>query len=256
MIRFVKELQPKFIFMENVAGLAKGKNLIILNSLIFTLRDELGYYLLEPTILDAADYGVPQHGERLFLIGSREKISLSLPKQSHFSPQEAKAYGKPQWKTVGEAFIGIPRLSAGQQSSKDILHKARNHSALNIERLKYIPKNGGSRKSLPQHLQLKCHKKGTGFNDVYGRLNQNQPSNTLTTGCTNFTKGRFAHPTANRAITPREAARLQTFPDSYVFKGSYDQISTQIGNAVPVKFAEAFAEYFLSLQLNQEFNKY
>lgn len=249
MIRFVEYLQPELIFMENVAGLAKGRNSEILNSLIITLRNGLGYYLLEPAILDAADYGVPQHRERLFLIGSREKIPLGLPKQSHFPPKENR---KPQWVTVGDAFKGITRLSSGQQSSKDVLHRSRKHTALNIERLKHIPKNGGSRKSLPEHLQLKCHKDGTGFNDVYGRLYIDRPSNTLTTGCTNFTKGRFAHPTANRAITPREAARLQTFPDSYIFRGTYDQISTQIGNAVPVKFAEAFADYFLTLPLERD----
>ncbi|MGB9754999.1 DNA cytosine methyltransferase, partial [Roseiflexus castenholzii] len=73
------------------------------------------------------------------------------------------------------------------------------------------------------------------------------PSNTLTTGCTNFTKGRFAHPTSDRAITPREAARLQTFPDSYRFYGSSEQIAAQIGNAVPVKLAEVFAQYFYEL---------
>jgi DNA (cytosine-5)-methyltransferase 1 len=249
MIRFVELLRPKLVFMENVAGLAKGKNLKILNSLITALRDDLGYYLLKPAILDAADYGVPQHRERLFLIGSRKRLPLGLPKQSHFSPKEANDTGKLRWVTVGDAFSGITRLSSGQQSSKDRLHKSRKHTALSIERLKHIPKNGGSRKSLPENLQLKCHKNGTGFNDVYGRLHSNRPSNTLTTGCTNFTKGRFAHPTANRAITPREAARLQTFPDSYIFKVTYDQISTQIGNAVPVKFAEAFASYFLTLPL-------
>ena len=259
MIRFVKYLKPKLIFMENVSGLAKGRNSKILNSLIVTLRDGLGYYLAEPTILDAVNYGVPQHRERLFLIGSRERIPLGLPKQSHFPPKEANDIGKPQWVTVGDAFKDITRLSSGQQSSKDVLHRSRKHTALNIERLKHIPKNGGSRKSLPEQLQLECHKNGTGFNDVYGRLYIDRPSNTLTTGCTNFTKGRFAHPTANRAITPREAARLQTFPDSYIFKGTYDQISTQIGNAVPVKFAEAFADYFLTLPLDgniERQNKY
>jgi DNA (cytosine-5)-methyltransferase 1 len=82
---------------------------------------------------------------------------------------------------------------------------------------------------------------------VYGRLDSNRPANTLTTGCTNFTRGRFAHPIDDRAITPREAARLQTFPDEYKFSGNYEQISSQIGNAVPVTLAEVFAEYFYEL---------
>ena len=247
MIRFVKHMKPKYIFMENVAGLAKGKNAKILKSLVIALRDGLGYHLLEPEILDAADYGVPQHRDRLFLLGSREDQSLSLPDQSHYSPKLADSNGFQSWITVREAFSGLTRLASGQQSSKDVMHKARNHRPISLERLQHIPKNGGSRKSLPKRLQLKCHQKETGYNDVYGRLHFDKPANTLTTGCTNFTKGRFAHPTANRAITPREAARLQTFPDNYIFNGTYDQISTQIGNAVPVKFAEIFAEYFLTL---------
>ncbi|WP_374761754.1 DNA cytosine methyltransferase [Tepidiforma sp.] len=98
-------------------------------------------------------------------------------------------------------------------------------------------------------LQLACHRKAAnvGYYDVYGRMDFNRPSNTLTTGCTNVTKGRFAHPTLDRAITLREAARLQTFPDSYLFHGGYEQISAQIGNAVPVRLAEAFAVYFHEL---------
>lgn len=252
LIRFVNHLKPQMIFMENVAGLAKGKNKPILSTLITNLRDGLGYSLIEPQILDAAYYGVPQHRKRLFLLGGREKMSLSFPPQSHFPPELAEKEGLESWKTVRNAFAGITRLASGQQSYQDQLHKARKHTQLNLERLQHIPKNGGSRKSLPKRLQLNCHKDGVGYNDVYGRLHFDKPSNTLTTGCTNFTKGRFAHPTANRAITLREAARLQTFPDYYKFEGNYDQISTQIGNAVPVRFAEAFAEHILRMVYNYE----
>lgn len=245
MIRFTKKIKPQLLFMENVPGIAKGKNKTVLNELINVLRDGLGYTLLDPEILNAVNYGVPQHRQRLFLLGIRDGKSLSLPPQTHFPPELAKENGLEMWKTVRDAFSGIPKLASGQQSRIDPLHKARKHTRLNIERLKHIPRNGGSRKSLPEHLQLSCHKKSSGYNDVYGRLHFDKPSNTLTTGCTNFTKGRFAHPTANRAITLREAARLQTFPDTYVFEGTYEQVSSQIGNAVPVRFAEAFAQHFL-----------
>ena len=248
-IRFVKYLRPRYIFMENVAGLAKGKNKPILDALVKALSFGLGYNLLEPTILDGADFGIPQHRERLFLLGSREQENLTLPAKTHFKPELARKMGGREWRTVREAFSGISRLASGQRSSTDYMHKARRHTALNLERLRHIPKNGGSRSSLPKRLQLECHKKGTGYNDVYGRLDLDKLANTLTTGCTNFTKGRFAHPTANRAITPREAARLQTFPDTYIFEGTYDQISTQIGNAVPVRFAEAFSRHLLSYSI-------
>jgi len=248
MIRFVAVLRPQFAIMENVPGLGKGKNKSILDKLINVLRDKLRYKVHEPVVVDAVNYGVPQFRKRLILLCSREDIDLDVPTETHASPNTAEKLGKIPWQTVGDAFVDIHSLAAGQTSRTDPMHKARLHTTINMERLRHIPKNGGSRHDLPEHLVLACHKKkNTGYNDVYGRLDSKRPANTLTTGCTNLTKGRFAHPTANRAITPREAAKLQTFPKDYVFQGSYDQISAQIGNAVPVNFAEVFAKYFYSL---------
>jgi DNA (cytosine-5)-methyltransferase 1 len=244
---FVDIFRPKFILIENVPGLNKGKNKIILDGFINSLCNDHHYKVFGPFIVDAVNYGVPQFRKRLILLCSRDNIVLSIPTTTHVSPEEAEKTGKNRWLTVRDAFTGILKLSSGQKSKSDSMHRARKHSLLNIERLKYIPKNGGSRKALPEYLQLACHKNGVGFNDVYGRMDFSRPANTLTTGCTNFTKGRYIHPTANRAITPREAARLQTFPDDYKFSGSYDQISIQIGNAVPVLLAEVFAKYFTSI---------
>jgi len=245
---FVQNFRPKFVLMENVPGLNKGKNKTILNEFINTLSKNHGYKVFGPFIVDAVSYGIPQFRKRLILIASREDIPLSIPETTHVSPKDAKKSGKAEWKTVRDAFKGIEKLRSGQKSKKDPLHQARTHTKLNLERLKFIPKNGGSRHSLPKHLQLACHKEGIGYNDVYGRMDFRRPANTLTTGCTNFTKGRYAHPTASRAITPREAARLQTFSDQYQFVGNYDQLSVQIGNAVPVLLAETFAKYFLQLE--------
>lgn len=241
-IKFIEVFQPQYFLMENVPGINKGKNKLILDRLIEVLRENFRYRVLDPQIVDAVNYGVPQFRKRLILLCSREDDCLSMPETTHASPGSDQQ-GKYEWSTVRDAFHGIHRLAAGQKSSTDTLHHARKHIQLNLERLKHIPKNGGSRNSLPEHLQLACHKRSKGFYDVYGRMDFKRPANTLTTGCTNLTKGRYAHPTANRAITPREAARLQTFPDDYVFLGNYDQISTQIGNAVPVRLAEVFAKY-------------
>lgn len=253
---FVKVFRPKFIIMENVPGLNKGKNKAFLDEFITALRDNYEYKVFGPYIVDAVNYGVPQFRKRLILLCSRQDIQLSVPPTTHVSPKEAKAKGKENWRTVKDAFTSIPKLASGQKSKTDPMHKARNHSPLNLERLRHTPKNGGSRRDLPERLQLACHKnkKNVGYNDVYGRMDFRKPANTLTTGCTNITKGRYAHPTANRAITLREAARLQTFPDTYIFSGSQDQISTQIGNAVPVRLAEVFAEYFASLILSEDEN--
>lgn len=248
MLKFVAIFRPKYVLMENVPGLNKGKNRKILDHLIKSLRDDLDYNVLDPQIIDAVNYGVPQFRKRLILMCSREDVPISIPEPTHRPPNE-QHQGKEIWLTVKDAFRGIHKLASGRKSQTDPLHQARNHTSLNLERLRYIPKNGGSRHSLPERLQLACHKKGTtGYNDVYGRMDFRKPANTLTTGCTNFTKGRYAHPTANRAITPREAARLQTFPDTYQFEGGYDHVSAQIGNAVPVSLAEAFARYFYQLE--------
>jgi DNA (cytosine-5)-methyltransferase 1 len=244
---FIAVFRPKFILMENVPGLNKGKNKKILDKLIKALHDEHGYTVSGPFIVDAVNYGVPQFRKRLIVPCSLEDISLSLPETTHAAPKEAEMLGKKKWRTVQDAFTGLSKLASGQKSKTDQLHQARKHTTLNLERLSYIPKNGGSRQSLPERLQLACHKNNTGYNDVYGRMDFKRPANTLTTGCTNFTKGRYAHPTANRAITPREAARLQTFPDEYKFSGSNEHIALQIGNAVPVVLAGAFAQYFIKL---------
>lgn len=249
-VRFVDVLRPTFLFVENVPGL--GRDSCILDKLIVDL-EVLGYRISSPTVVDAVNYGVPQFRKRLILLGTILNVKLGLPEPSHTSPEEAMRSGKEAWLTVEDAFAGLPSLRAGEQSEIDPLHKARRHTALSLERLRHVPNNGGSRACLPPELQLRCHKNGenVGYHDVYGRMDLRRPSNTLTTGCTNFTKGRFAHPTDDRAITPREAARLQTFPDSYRFYGSYEQISAQIGNAVPVKLAEAFAHHFYKLWENQ-----
>ncbi|HET1965101.1 TPA: DNA cytosine methyltransferase, partial [Streptococcus pneumoniae] len=107
--------------------------------------------------------------------------------------------------------------------------------------------NGGSRTSLPKSLELNCHKNRLGHSDVYGILDINKPSITITGGCMSYSKGRFGHPTQNRALSAREAARLQSFDDDYIFVGNRGQLAKQIGNAVPVKLAQASGNYFMSV---------
>jgi DNA (cytosine-5)-methyltransferase 1 len=141
--------------------------------------------------------------------------------------------------SVKMAISDLPQLASGQADAEDTLHFAREHQAIALERLGHIPKNGGSRDALPERLWLACHRDRRGHPDVYGRMRWEDVAPTLTTGCTDLTRGRFAHPRDNRAISLREAARLQTFPDSYRFAGSAKHIAVQIGNSVPVRFIEA-----------------
>jgi len=245
--RFAEVLRPAFLFIENVPGLMN--DLKIINQLI-NLLGEIGYKVAKPKVVNGVYYGIPQFRKRCIILATRLEVPLDIPQPTHLPPQYARRLGKATWLTVRDAFAGLPPLQSGECSPDDPLHRARRHHPLSLKRLQHISPNGGSRTCLPDDLQLACHKRSkrtVGYCDVYGRMDFDKPANTLTTGCTNFTKGRFAHPVFDRSITPREAARLQTFPDDYAFFGNYEQISTQIGNAVPVRFAELFARHFIKL---------
>jgi DNA (cytosine-5)-methyltransferase 1 len=231
-LRFAEVLKPVMIFFENVPGLARFEE--ILSELKAGL-EMLGYHLSEPVKVDAADYGVPQRRIRCVLIATRGVSPPELP--APVTPEGLRI-------TVRDAIGRLRPLASGEKDPDDPLHAARKHKALTVRRLARIPKNGGSRMSLPPELQLECHKDHDGHPDVYGRMAWDDVAPTLTTGCTDVTKGRFAHPEQDRAITPREAAILQTFPENYIFEGGPTQIATQIGNAVPVGLVKALAPMF------------
>lgn len=227
--RFAKVLRPKTIFFENVPGL--GVHTEILKKLRRGLN-KLGYRLSQPMTVDAADYGVPQRRVRCILIATlRSPPPTTLPKP--LTPEGKR-------KTVRDTIYHLPSLKSGEKDPSDFLHQASNHQAIALERLKHIPKDGGSRSALPEHLVLRCHRNHNGHSDVYGRMKWDDVAPTLTTGCNDVSRGRFAHPEADRAITPREAALLQSFPRNYKFEGTKTQIIVQIGNAVPVRLMGAF----------------
>ena len=140
-------------------------------------------------------------------------------------------------RTVFDAIGGLP--AAGKSGDK--LHDLPERRTEKVKKLiRMIPKNGGSRRDLGKRRQLACHKKCDGFKDVYGRMGWGKQAPTITSGCTNPSKGRFLHPEENRAITLREAALLQTFPKDYYFppdKGK-GKVALMIGNALPIKFIE------------------
>lgn len=226
-VRFAAILKPKHIFFENVAGMTTPKFRPLLEELGAQLN-ELDYILSPPQRIDAAQFSVPQRRIRCIMMASSKKYDTTFDFKK----------GKRPLRTVRDTISHLSSLTPGESSKSDSLHKARNHSDLAIKRLKKIPKNGGSRFSLPAKLELACHRNFTGHPDVYGRMEWDNVAPTLTTGCTDITKGRFAHPEQNRAITLREAALLQTFPDTYRFHGNSGDIARQIGNAVPVEMAK------------------
>ena len=229
-VRFAMFLRPRVILFENVAGMASSRFSGLRRRLHASLS-YLGYNLSTPKRLDAADFGVPQRRVRLIMLATLSQRLPSLP-----DPRRTSWSG-----TVRRAIGDLRPLKSGEADPDDCLHFARRHRAIVLERLRHIPKDGGSRFSLPVPLQLACHRNYSGFPDVYGRMKWDAVAPTLTTGCTDLTRGRFVHPRDDRALTLREAARLQTFPDRYKFIGSAKDIATQIGNAVPVSFMHQLA---------------
>ena len=239
-VRIVSEIMPIAFVMENVPGLAKGIGKELFDVTLTKLR-ELGYQTVH-NVVDCADYGVPQRRKRLVLMGTKNpQLRLTFPKVTNQNPDLKGAY-LPSWKTVKDTIDDLNEVAAGEKDNNDIMHVSANLSETNIERLNVTPHDGGDRTSWPDALILQCHRNKNGFRDVYGRMHWNRPSPTITGGCAMISKGRFGHPEQNRAITLREAARLQTFPDTFRFIGNFGQIAKQLGNAVPPLLAKRIAD--------------
>jgi DNA (cytosine-5)-methyltransferase 1 len=233
-LRFVRSMAPTSIMLENVPGLAKDKRY----SVFLKELESLGY-LITWNVLNTVDFGVPQSRRRLILLASK----LGLPR---FAPPE------PRYRTVRQTIGGL----TPPDRSRDPLHNYPSTRSEKVEALiRTIPHNGGSRKALGPDAQLACHKRVDGFNDVYGRMAWDKPAPTITGGCISPSKGRFLHPSADRAITLREAALLQTFPKTYRFclvKGRYS-VALMIGNALPPAFIfrHALALRNLAVQIDR-----
>ncbi|TRC77546.1 DNA cytosine methyltransferase [Mesorhizobium sp. WSM4307] len=230
----VRALKPKLVLFENVPGLV-GPDYQDIIQRLFRLLGRAGYTVSGPNVEDASFYGVPQRRRRCIVVAAKDPNCLK--RFDDAKPRSTK-------RTVQDAIADLRTLASGERDPDDILHFARKHSDIAIARLEAISHDGGSRAELPNHLVLKCHRQQTGFPDVYGRMKWRDVAPTLTTGCTDITRGRFAHPSQNRAITLREAARLQSFGDQYIFSGTARQIAIQIGNAVPPAMIRSFATAF------------
>lgn len=229
--RLVRECLPDLVTMENVPGLQKQ---LPFADFVEDLR-RCGFEVVYD-VLNAADFGVPQHRKRLVLLASRIG-PVSLPQPTHA--------GRANWVTVRRAVGHLPRLQHGRSSDKDPMHKAAALSPLNLKRIR-ASKPGGTWRDWPESLLAECHRRESGRHSagVYGRMSFDAPAPTMTTLCTGYGNGRFGHPEQNRAITLREAAIFQSFPEDYVFIRPEEAVSNKtvarlIGNAVPPKLAEA-----------------
>jgi len=239
MARIVAEIKPKMVMIENVPGIVtKGK--FILDEFLKRLK-KLGY-LVNMSVLQMADYGVPQSRRRFVLLAGKG-FRVPLPKPTHSRNGDAKKKLKP-WITVSEVIGNMTKpvkLSFAVQNGgpeKFNWHVIRDLKEISIERLKAM-KEGDGRLALPKRLRPKCHKsEEAGFRNVYGRLRWNKVSPTITSGCTAPCMGRFGHPEEDRAISIREAALIQTFPATYKFKTRFMDVACDlVGNTLPYRFA-------------------
>ncbi len=237
-LRAVEDAAPKAFVMENVPPLLKSQEFVEIRS----AAKRLGYQV-NAWVLNSADFGTPQTRKRAIVIGIRG-LKPSPPPQTHVEPskRELGTLDLPSWLTVQDAIGGLPFEPTGVN-----WHIGRNPTEKSLRRYACIPP-GGNRWDLPDELMPDCWKRKTkGGTDLFGRLWWDRPSVTIRTEFYKPEKGRYLHPEANRPITHREAARLQGFPDKFVFCGTKIKVAKQIGNAMPPPMAEAIARHVMAL---------
>lgn len=267
-IKYVGVIRPTAFLMENVVGLVNAGDGKLLRD-ILNRFNRIGYSV-DWRILNAANFGVPQKRERVFLIGVKKSAigsyAIKFPTPTHkFSGKVIGSRHKsnyvnnlthgPSSVSVWDAISDLPSIKSGQRSDvykcspkndyqaarrinaneKLTLHEAANHSKKMLEVIRY---SGSSISSIPDGMVT------SGYSSCYSRLEINQPSTTITVKFTSPASSKCIHPKDDRAITPREAARLQGFDDNYIFCGSKTDIASQIGNAVPPIFGGVFAGIF------------
>jgi len=245
-IDFVKIFKPKYFLLENVPNIISTHKGYFKDE-ILTSFTELGYSI-DFDVLNAANYGVPQNRKRAFFLGKKGNNKLKLP-----SPNNNKV-------TIKEAIYDLPFITSGEgvdfynyekktisdyqkkmrKNSKGIYnHKATKHSALALERLSLIPKGKG-KEVLPAHHRTKSIYSGT-----WTRLKEDSQAATITTRFDTPSSGLFTHPILNRCLTVREAARIQSFSDDFIFHGNKSSQMKQVGNAVPPLLAKSIASVII-----------
>lgn len=240
-LRIVELWHPDWVVFENVYGFVNTENKLFLHKLISDFEDK--NYTAVWYILNAADYGVPQRRMRFFLIASKHGFKLNPPQPFTDAPVN-----------VRQAIFDLPQLSNGAdidylkykceavseyasllRNSLDGCtgHLVTKNAQHVIKRYSYIPQ-GGNWKDIPESLMGNYSDRNRCHQGIYHRLNSNEPA--ITIG--NYRKAMLIHPWEDRGLSVREAARIQSFPDSYVFKGSLGFQQQQVGNAVPPLLAK------------------
>lgn len=224
----IREVQPDLVTMENVPPLLQAP-------VYQFLLESLTGYSVDARVIECRAIGLPQTRKRLVLVASK------------LGPIHLPQFDRPQ-KSVKSAIGDLPKLKAGETDPKDRIHRASALSELNLKRIRAsVP--GGTWRDWPRELKAACHVRETGatYPSVYGRMEWDKPSPTITTQCFGYGNGRFGHPEQDRAISLREAAMLQGFPRTYSFLPddhpvSFATLGRLVGNAVPVTLAKAIGE--------------
>lgn len=255
--RALKEMRPKIFIYENVRGLlsmSRGQ----LFSELTDLFSSLGYKV-RAEVLNAADFGVPQERKRVIVVGTRDGFQFDFPMATHGAltnissdlfKTELQLYI-----TLGEAIgdlpligpdsVGFEYISPPQNKYQALMranapkllkeHDSPRHGEGLLRVIRNVPE-GGLKSDIPEAFRPK-----SGFPNSYGRLWWDKPSTTITRNLGTPSSARCIHPRCHRALTTREGARLQSFPDSYVLSGARAKMNLQIGNAVPPLLAAALA---------------
>ena len=255
-ILMLAELRPQWFVFENVVGLVTHEGGAKLHAILEALT-EMGY-AASWRIVNAASFGVPQNRERVVIVGNRLSVDFEWPTPTHYVKHRSMAGKRRELVTsmplestvlkpavtLIEAIGDLPPVDHGgastsygrrgsqtdfQQTIRDgaselTWHRATKHSEKMMEIIRHA---GSSISALPPGMVT------SGFSSCYSRLDANKPSNTITVNFVHPSSNRCIHPFQDRALTPREGARLQTFPDTFQFLGTTAQVVKQIGNAVP-----------------------
>lgn len=249
-LRFVKDLNPCWVVIENVQGISNFNNGIIVRKITEEL-ESFGYNV-KKKILNSVNYGVPQKRKRFILIANRHNINFEFPVGNH------------DFVSVKEAIADLPKLKNGdmkdecnyvnceispymcfmRKNSKSARQNyVSKNSDLVIERYKYI-QEGQNWKVVPASLMLNYKDTNRCHSGIYRRLKNDEPSIVIS----NYRKNMLIHPLQDRGLSVREAARLQSFPDDYIFAGKISEIQQQIGNAVPPLLSKAIFSRILDYE--------
>jgi len=258
-LRIVAGVMPRWVVMENVTGITSIANGMVVRAILVSLR-ALGYNV-ETQIFRAEEYGVPQERRRILFVGNRLGLPIRWPQPTH-GPSRIP------FVSVWDAISDLPKLKNGQnltdgsqyrtdaksayqrelrQNSVGVInHSAPKLAPINLLRMEHIPE-GGSWRDIPIRLLPQGMKNARRCDHTkrYGRLEKNGLSSTILTKC-DLHWGAYIHPEQDRALTVREAARLQSFPDWFEFKGPRTEQYIQVGNAVPPLLGRKIAAAILA----------